>query len=383
MFPFWYLDYPDICQDNPAPQEFKVKGWIAATEDIDAIRFREDFIACKLPVSRHPRPDVKECYGLPAVGFEAKCSFDMVCDYRFLELVFTSGGREFEIIVPVHSGNVDVAGRKKDKLSRIKSLLACPECRSADLTDRGELLHCGQCGEDYPHNSSCYNFLTAAIRKNFNIESTDNVSANDYDGVSLNLLHKYCDGLVLDCGAGLRKKYYSNVVNYEIVAYDSTDVLGVGERLPFKDNVFDAVFSFAVLEHVKDPSVCAGELVRVLKPEGVIYCNVPFLQPLHGYPHHYFNMTQKAMLTLFKDLIEPERVEVLNFGQPVFTLSWFLNSYIAGLPKDIAGKFRKMKIADLLNPAQSYLGEPFVHALSDKVQEELACCNMLIGRKKS
>jgi hypothetical protein len=55
-----------------------------------------------------------------------------------------------------------------------------------------------------------------------------------------------------------RDKFFENVVNFEIAAYGSSDVLGVGERLPFADNTFDCVFSFAVLEHVKDPSSARG-----------------------------------------------------------------------------------------------------------------------------
>jgi len=88
--------------------------------------------------------------------------------------------------------------------------------------------------------------------------------------------------LVLDCGAGFRDMYYPNVVNYEIVAYPTTDVLGVGEELPFKDNSFDVVISVAVLEHVRYPWRCADEIARVLKSGGTLVAMVPFLQPLHA-----------------------------------------------------------------------------------------------------
>ena len=86
-----------------------------------------------------------------------------------------------------------------------------------------------------------------------------------------------------------------NVVNYEIVDYDTTDVIGLGDTLPFNDCVFDAVISIAVLEHVRYPFACAAEIVRVLKRGGELECSVPFLQPLHGYPHHYYNMTSQGL----------------------------------------------------------------------------------------
>jgi len=41
-------------------------------------------------------------------------------------------------------------------------------------------------------------------------------------------------------------------------------------ELPFSDNTFDAVFSHAVVEHLSDPIKALKELVRVLKPGGVL-----------------------------------------------------------------------------------------------------------------
>jgi SAM-dependent methyltransferase len=43
-----------------------------------------------------------------------------------------------------------------------------------------------------------------------------------------------------------------------------------GRRLPFSDGSFDVIVSNAVLEHVDDLHSVAGELARVLAPEGVI-----------------------------------------------------------------------------------------------------------------
>ncbi|MGA8602935.1 MAG: class I SAM-dependent methyltransferase, partial [Beijerinckiaceae bacterium] len=66
------------------------------------------------------------------------------------------------------------------------------------------------------------------------------------------------------------------------------DIVGVGEHLPFESNTFDAVFSIAVLEHVRDPFRCAAEIARVLKRGGRFYCCIPFLQFLAWVPTSLF-----------------------------------------------------------------------------------------------
>lgn len=143
-------------------------------------------------------------------------------------------------------------------------------------------------------------FLNDDLKVRYGVEDTDNVSGHGYDPNIQAIIEEYKDGLVLDCGAGRKPVYYENVVNYEIVNYDSTDVIGVAEELPFIDNAFDAVLSVAVLEHLRDPFSAAKEMSRVLKPGGKLFCAVPFLQPFHGYPSHYYNMTHVGLANLFR-----------------------------------------------------------------------------------
>jgi SAM-dependent methyltransferase len=50
------------------------------------------------------------------------------------------------------------------------------------------------------------------------------------------------------------------------------NILAVGEYLPFKDNVFDKVVSFHVIEHCDNPSLFLKELIRVSKYEVEIRC---------------------------------------------------------------------------------------------------------------
>jgi SAM-dependent methyltransferase len=48
-----------------------------------------------------------------------------------------------------------------------------------------------------------------------------------------------------------------------------------GEILPFADGSFDVVVSFQVLEHVADPVRCLAEAVRVLRPGGRLFMDMP------------------------------------------------------------------------------------------------------------
>lgn len=226
-----------------------------------------------------------------------------------------------------------------------------------------------------------YDFLTDELRQEFNIADTDAVSSNGYDDHVLSLIERHRDGWVLDCGAGKRTTYYENVVNFEIVAYDSTDVRGVGEKLPFKDAVFDAVISIAVLEHVKDPFRCAAEIARVLKPGGELICAVPFLQPYHGYPHHYYNMTHQGLANLFAPYLTVDRIDVYQSVLPIWSLTWIVKSWADGLRGQTKDDFLNMRLCDLLAPPPEYLAAPFVTELPHSKNLELASACVLFGTR--
>lgn len=253
------------------------------------------------------------------------------------------------------------AERKSSKLERVRPLLR---------TDMRMLE-----GEDF------LDFLTAELREQFNIVGTAAVSSNGYDPDVLALIEKHKDGLVLDCGAGSRDLYFQNVVNFEIAVYPSTDVRGVGEALPFHDNSFDALISMAVLEHVKDPWRCAQEIIRVLKPGGDLICCVPFLQPMHGYPHHYYNMTEQGLRNLFSPGIDIARHEVAAGTLPIWTLNWILSSWAKGLDEKTREEFMSLSVADLMDDPMNLLSRNFVVMLSKEKNMELASATVIHGKK--
>ena len=236
-------------------------------------------------------------------------------------------------------------------------------------------------GLDYVENENNLDFLPEKLRKKYGVFNTENVSAHPYDEFAEEVLASKPSGIFLDCGCGKRPKYLENVVNYEIVNYESTDVLGVAEELPFIDNSFDGVLSLNVLEHVQNPFKCAQEISRVLKPGGKLYCVVPFMSPYHDYPDHYYNMTKSGLKNLFDRHLVIDKQEVIKSGLPIYSLTWILHSWAQGLPANTLDDFLNMKVKDLLGEPVSYLDKPFVYELPKDKNFELGATTALWAHK--
>lgn len=126
--------------------------------------------------------------------------------------------------------------------------------------------------------------------------------AHRYKPTSLELMSRVgFDAWILDVGGGDRIISLPNFVNFDRFRYSGfVTVVGDAHHLPFRDEEFDLVLCEAVVEHLRKPWVAVEEFHRVLKPNGYIYADVAFMQPVHSYPSHYFNMTREGVRILFK-----------------------------------------------------------------------------------
>lgn len=88
------------------------------------------------------------------------------------------------------------------------------------------------------------------------------------------------DAKVLNVGSGA-KRLVPGIINLDLYSDLQIDIIGDASRLPIKTASIDAVICSAVLEHVHDPYKLINEATRCLKKGGMIYIEVPFLQPLH------------------------------------------------------------------------------------------------------
>lgn len=108
---------------------------------------------------------------------------------------------------------------------------------------------------------------------------------------------------------------------------------------------------------------------------------VPFLQPFHGFPDHYYNMTSHGLRNLFERDLDVEVVKIPEVGHPIFSLVHFLNSYVRGLPDTAAGEFKQLTVADLMTDPHGMLQRTFARDLGMAARDELANGNLIIARK--
>ncbi len=74
----------------------------------------------------------------------------------------------------------------------------------------------------------------------------------------------------------------------------SNDIIeAYAENLPIQSESVDVVIMDAVLEHVKDPSICFKEIARVLKPNGIFIGYVAFMECFHEIS--YCHLSFKAL----------------------------------------------------------------------------------------
>lgn len=358
-----------------------VQGWIAADETLPFEQLSlVNAAGAVIPLRSVERPDVRIARpGKATIGFSGWVGINDALTGPW-RLRYENAGGAHDAPVQLSADLPEVSRlreAKGRKLAALAPILRCPVCRGT--LRAGEARTFCENAHEFAVNAEHYDFLNDDVRKRVGAIETENVSAHGYDPVALQLIAA-SDGPILNVGAGWRPDY-RDVVNVEIVPYPSTDVVAASEFLPFADDSFALVISVAVLEHVRDPFAAARELVRVMKPGGRIFAAVPFLQPYHGYPNHYFNMTASGLRSLFADL-EVERLEVPASGHPIFALTWMLRSWLKALPPEAARSFERLRVAELVGEPEPLFARDFVAELPVAAQNELAALNLLVARKR-
>lgn len=105
--------------------------------------------------------------------------------------------------------------------------------------------------------------------------------------------------------------------------------------IPFDDNSFDGVIVQAVLEHVLEPNRCVEEIHRVLKENGVVYAETPFMQQVHMGRYDFTRFTHLGHRRLFRKFEEVSSGPVCG---PGMALSWSYEYFFLSFVKTKAAK---------------------------------------------
>jgi SAM-dependent methyltransferase len=133
--------------------------------------------------------------------------------------------------------------------------------------------------------------------------------------------------VILNVGAGYTD-YGPRVLNVDIFDSGTTDVIASAMALPFADDTADLVILQGVLEHVEDAARTFAECYRVLKPGGLFYTEMPFMQPYHESPIDMRRSTRPGLSRLCAPLAEVE--SGIHMG-PASALTWMLRELLAGV----------------------------------------------------
>lgn len=386
MMPRIHLEYPE--RELIEAPHVKVLGW--CTSDAADVPLTIYLNGRVLPHTVTDRPDVRRV-------FPEQESFGFMC-WLTPEEYFASGG-ELELRFEHGTTTLQKSFRYSDaarlasrewerqraaKRAWCREALQCPMCRRGrPIGEPSGALACA-CGARFEQATGALNLLPEELYRRFGLRHTDNVSSHNYPHEAVALIEavRKTGGKVLDCGAGLRSVQDQTVVNLDICDYPSTDVLAVGQSLPFADASFDLVLSLSVLEHVDDPFACAEELARVVKPDGKIFCVAPFLIPEHGYPNHFFNMSRQGLVRLFEGKARLLSHEVPRYGVPMYMLCAFVDEYLEGLSAPLRAEFEAVTIGELAKLRRDeYWGKSYVRELSEEASWRLAAVTAAVFQR--
>jgi len=181
-----------------------------------------------------------------------------------------------------------------------------------------------------------------------------------------------------ETGSGM-KSFLSNP-NIKIIVTDVSFVNDIHvvcdcHDLPFQSDSFDCVITQAVLEHVIDPFRCVEEIYRVLKENGIVYAETPFMQQVHGGAYDFTRFTWLGHRRLFRKFEEIKSGTCVGAGSAlIWSWRYFLRSF--------SSNTIIMKILGAFAILTSFFWKYFDYYLKKKPNSiDSASGNFFLGRK--
>ena len=158
---------------------------------------------------------------------------------------------------------------------------------------------------------------------------------------------------------------------------NSSCLFGIGniQQLPFRGSTYNSIICSEVLEHVESPKEAIKEMVRVLKPGGVLAISVPRFLPerICWFLSSEYHNVSGGHIRIFhhnqlKRLAETEGVKYSRFhwAHALHSPYWWLKCFFWGREKDhwLVELYHRFLIWDLMK-------KPFLTRLLEKLLQPL------------
>jgi SAM-dependent methyltransferase len=215
------------------------------------------------------------------------------------------------------------------------AIAACPDCglpveRTSSPTtgEVAAVARCTGCGRAFMAAANGINFLPNSMELRRNaaaptgggwrskfvaaIYTRHNRSPNIRRALGKVLATLDGNGWGLNIGSA-NTRYHERLLNLDIAASEKVDIVATAERLPIRDSSLACVVSQEVFEHLTDPAAAAKEVLRVLKPGGLFYFQVPFIIGFHSAPHDFWRFTHRGV----EQLLATAGFEIVEIGAAV------------------------------------------------------------------
>lgn len=200
------------------------------------------------------------------------------------------------------------------------------------------------------------------------------------------LLSHQCEApKVLVIGGGIIGRGMQHVLDLKSIEFVESDV-SFGPRtglicdahdIPFENESFDGVIAQAVLEHVVDPYRCVEEMHRVLKHDGLIYAETPFMQQVHMGRYDFTRFTHLGHRRLFREF---EEIAGGAMCGPGMALAWSYQYFLMSFVRSKAAR----RVVQIFARMTSFWLKYFDFYLIDKPGSlDAASAYYFLGKKSS
>lgn len=154
----------------------------------------------------------------------------------------------------------------------------------------------------------------------------------NYERMAQLLFKRGGNPLVLVIGGSIVGKGMHAILSQPTIRFIESDVSFGGKvslicdahDIPFADHSFDAVILQSVLQYVAEPRRCVDEVHRVLKPDGFVYVEMPFIQQSLG----RYDFQRVSHLGLRRLLNRFEEIDSGFVGGPGMALAWSIQYFL-------------------------------------------------------